>query len=71
MVGAPDDDLGQAIVAYVVPDGSVTGEQLTAFVAERLSVHKRPRRVVLVPELPRNALGKVLKKQLLADSAHG
>lgn len=33
--------------------------------AERLSVHKRPRRVVLVDELPRNAMGKVLKKQLL------
>ncbi|MFF2349919.1 acyl-CoA synthetase [Kitasatospora sp. NPDC058115] len=71
VVGVPDDDLGQAIVAYVVPEGSVTGEQLTAFVAERLSVHKRPRRVVLVPELPRNALGKVLKKQLPAESAHG
>ncbi|MER7708519.1 acyl-CoA synthetase [Kitasatospora sp. NPDC097605] len=71
VVGVPDEDLGQVIVAYVVPDGSVTGDQLTAFVAERLSVHKRPRRVVLVPELPRNALGKVLKKQLLADSAHG
>ncbi|MFJ8436468.1 acyl-CoA synthetase [Kitasatospora sp. NPDC094019] len=71
VVGAPDPDLGQAIVAYVVPDGPVTGEQLTDFVASRLSVHKRPRRVVLVSELPRNALGKVLKKQLLADSAHG
>ncbi|MGA5823003.1 acyl-CoA synthetase [Kitasatospora sp. NPDC094028] len=69
VVGAPDEDLGQAIVAYVVPDGAVTGDQLTAFVAQRLSVHKRPRRVVLVPELPRNALGKVLKKQLLAE--HG
>ena len=64
VVGAPDDDLGQAVVAYVVPDGPVTGEQLTAFVAERLSVHKRPRRVVLVDDLPRNAMGKVLKKQL-------
>ncbi|MCX4689262.1 acyl-CoA synthetase [Kitasatospora purpeofusca] len=71
VVGAPDADLGQAIVAYVVPDGPVTGEQLTDFVASRLSVHKRPRRVVLVSELPRNALGKVLKKQLLEDSAHG
>ncbi|MDH6710200.1 fatty acid CoA ligase FadD36 [Kitasatospora sp. MAA19] len=68
VVGAPDEDLGQAIVAYVVPDGAVTGEQLTAFVAERLSAHKRPRRVVLVPELPRNALGKVLKKQLLTEA---
>ncbi|GAA2751538.1 acyl-CoA synthetase [Kitasatospora cinereorecta] len=65
VVGAPDGDLGQVVVAYVMADGPVTGEQLTAFVAERLSVHKRPRRVVLVPELPRNAMGKVLKKQLL------
>ncbi|MFG2824668.1 acyl-CoA synthetase [Kitasatospora sp. NPDC048365] len=65
VVGAPDADLGQTVVAYVIPDGPVSGEELTAFVAERLSVHKRPRRVVLVPELPRNAMGKVLKKQLL------
>ncbi|GAA4842041.1 acyl-CoA synthetase [Kitasatospora terrestris] len=65
VVGAPDADLGQTVVAYVIPDGPVSGDELTAFVAERLSVHKRPRRVVLVPELPRNAMGKVLKKQLL------
>ncbi|MGW4898290.1 acyl-CoA synthetase [Kitasatospora sp. NPDC004240] len=71
VVGVPDEDLGQAVVAYVVPDGAVTGEQLTAFVAERLSVHKRPRRVLLVPELPRNAMGKVLKKQLLTDLQGG
>ncbi|MGW2402418.1 acyl-CoA synthetase [Kitasatospora sp. NPDC001664] len=64
VVGAPDPDLGQTVVAYVVADGSVTGDQLTAFVAQRLSVHKRPRRVVLVPDLPRNAMGKVLKKRL-------
>jgi fatty acid CoA ligase FadD36 len=65
VVGAPDADLGQAVVAFVVPEGPVTGDQLTAFVAERLSAHKRPRRVVLVAELPRNAMGKVLKKRLL------
>jgi fatty acid CoA ligase FadD36 len=65
VVGAPDTDLGQRVVAFVVPAGPVTGEQLTAFVAERLSVHKRPRRVLLVDALPRNAMGKVLKQQLL------
>ncbi|MEV4560289.1 acyl-CoA synthetase [Kitasatospora sp. NPDC049285] len=66
VVGAPDDDLGQVVVAYVIPaDAALTGDQLTAFVAERLSVHKRPRRVLLVDELPRNAMGKVLKKQLI------
>jgi fatty acid CoA ligase FadD36 len=63
VVGAPDDDLGQAIVAYVVADG-VTAEALTAFVAERLSAHKRPRTVVFVEALPRNALGKVQKHLL-------
>ncbi|MFF2045171.1 acyl-CoA synthetase [Kitasatospora sp. NPDC058170] len=71
VIGVPDEDLGQAVVAYVIPDGPVTGEQLTVFVAERLSVHKRPRRVMLVAELPRNAMGKVLKKQLPTDSAKG
>jgi fatty acid CoA ligase FadD36 len=64
VVGVPDADLGQAVVAFVVAEGSVTGDQLSSFVAERLSVHKRPRRVVLVDDLPRNAMGKVLKTQL-------
>jgi fatty acid CoA ligase FadD36 len=64
VVGEPDDDLGQAIVGYVVAAG-VTGPQLCEFVAGALSVHKRPRRVELVEELPRNAMGKVQKAVLL------
>jgi fatty acid CoA ligase FadD36 len=63
VVGAPHADLGQEIVAYVVADGAEPAE-LIAFVAEQLSVHKRPRRVVVLAELPRNAMGKV-QKQLL------
>jgi len=63
VVGAPHADLGQEIVAYVVAEG-VGPDQLVAFVAAQLSVHKRPRRVHLVAELPRNAMGKV-QKQLL------
>ncbi|MFD7730037.1 acyl-CoA synthetase, partial [Kitasatospora phosalacinea] len=62
--------LGQAVVAYVVAaDGGVGERELVDFVAQRLSVHKRPRRVVLVADLPRNAMGKVLKKQLLDGGA--
>jgi fatty acid CoA ligase FadD36 len=64
VVGEADDDLGQAVVAYVVAGGPVTGPELTDFVARLLSVHKRPRRVVLVDDLPRNAMGKVQKKLL-------
>ena len=65
VVGRPDADLGQVIAAYVVTRDAVTGDELMAHVAQRLSAHKRPRRVVLVDELPRNAMGKV-QKQLLA-----
>ncbi len=63
VVGVPHPDLGQEIVAYVVADGA-TPEKLIEFVATTLSVHKRPRRVVLVDALPRNAMGKIQKHQL-------
>ena len=69
VVGAPDDDLGQRIVAFVVVRPGEDIDQLTAlndFVAERLSPHKRPRDIRIVEKLPRNAMGKVQKKRLLA-----
>ncbi|MGV0067158.1 acyl-CoA synthetase [Mycobacterium colombiense] len=65
VVGMPDADLGQRIVAFIV--GSADGDALIDYVAQELSVHKRPREVRIVDALPRNAMGKVLKKQLLTD----
>ena len=65
VVGLPDEDLGQRIVAYVV--GSADPDGLIQYVAQQLSAHKRPREVRIVDSLPRNALGKVLKKQLLSE----
>ncbi len=64
VVGVPDSDLGQRIVAYVV--GDADPDQLIQHVAEQLSAHKRPRAVHIVDSLPRNAMGKVLKKELAA-----
>jgi fatty acid CoA ligase FadD36 len=64
VVGVPDDDLGQRIVAFVV--GDVDPADLIDYVARQLSVHKRPREVRVVESLPRNAMGKVLKKELMA-----
>jgi fatty acid CoA ligase FadD36 len=64
VVGVPDDDLGQRIVAFVVGDAAPA--ELIDYVAQQLSVHKRPREVRVVDALPRNAMGKVLKKELLS-----
>ncbi|WP_148307194.1 acyl-CoA synthetase [Nocardia nova] len=68
VVGVPDSDLGQRIVAFVVGDVGDCAA-LTDFVASRLSVHKRPREVRRVDALPRNAMGKVQKTRLVADIA--
>ena len=65
VVGLPDEDLGQRIVAFVV--GLAEPDDLIQYVAQQLSVHKRPREVRIVDSLPRNAMGKVLKKQLLSE----
>jgi fatty acid CoA ligase FadD36 len=67
VVGLPDEDLGQRIVAFVVGSSELNAEELISYVAQQLSVHKRPREVRIVDSLPRNAMGKVLKKQLLSQ----
>jgi fatty acid CoA ligase FadD36 len=63
VIGVADDDLGQRITAFVVASG-VTEAELIESVARELSAHKRPRAVVFVDALPRNAMGKVRKDQL-------
>ncbi|GLY31697.1 acyl-CoA synthetase [Kineosporia sp. NBRC 101731] len=63
VVGIPDDDLGERVRAFVVGEG-IDEQQVIDHVATRLSVHKRPREVVFLPELPRNAMGKVVKQLL-------
>ena len=63
VVGLPDADLGQRIVAFVVGDAS--SDDLIDYVAQQLSVHKRPREVRNLGSLPRNAMGKVVKKDLM------
>lgn len=64
VVGRPDADLGERIVAFVVPRAPVEPQALADFVAGLLSPHKRPREVRLLEALPRNAMGKVQKRRL-------
>jgi len=64
VLGAPDDDLGERIVAYVVTTGPVAVETLVQHVATQLAPHKRPRDIHFVDALPRNAMGKIQKSLL-------
>ena len=68
VVGLPDEEWGERVVAVVVPrrdaPGVVGEGELIAFCRERLASFKKPSRVVFVDELPRSPLGKVLKAKL-------
>ncbi len=66
VTGEPDPDLGEVVVAWVVPDGDArpSERELADHVARLLTPHKRPRSVRYLKELPRNAMGKVQKAAL-------
>lgn len=65
VIGEPDDDLGERIIAYVVPAGAAPPErELIDHVASLLAPHKRPREVRFADALPRNDMGKVMKARL-------
>jgi len=69
VIGVPDADFGEAVVAVVVPErGSTIDEaQIRAAVRAHLAAFKVPKRVVLVGALPRNVMGKVEKQRLRAE----
>ncbi len=66
VVGAKDPDFGERPVAFVVPrqGSTLDAGELDRFAREKLSRFKVPRDVVLLEDLPRNALGKVLRREL-------
>jgi malonyl-CoA/methylmalonyl-CoA synthetase len=68
VVGVPDADRGEAVVAVVtpVPGATLTADDLRAFAHEHLAPHKVPARVVFMEEIPRTGPGKFKKKELLA-----
>jgi malonyl-CoA/methylmalonyl-CoA synthetase len=68
VTGEPDPDLGERIVAWIVPTEGAepSSDELADHVASLLTPHKRPRVVHLLDELPRNEMGKVQKQRLRA-----
>ena len=68
-VGVDDEKFGQRLKAFVVlRDGQdLSEDEIKGYVKENLANYKVPREVVFVDELPRNATGKVLKRQLMEE----
>ena len=68
VIGLPDDRLGEIVCAVVVlrdPAVAITLEELVAFLRQKqIAVYKLPERMIVVDALPRNPVGKVLKREL-------
>jgi fatty-acyl-CoA synthase len=72
VVGVEDDQFGQRLKAFVVKRGGTLSEDdVKNYVKENLARYKVPRDVVFVDELPRNATGKVLKRELAGQDDRG
>ncbi|MXW62292.1 MAG: AMP-binding protein [Acidimicrobiaceae bacterium] len=65
VIGVPDRDLGEAVIAVIVVDDERFAlDNCNAELARKLSRHKHPKQIVVAPSLPRNAMGKIQKNVL-------
>lgn len=71
VIGVPSDRLGEEVVAVIVrkPDATIDEAGILDFCQERLARYKTPRSVVFLEALPRNGVGKILKKSLREEVA--
>ncbi|MBI3965927.1 MAG: long-chain-fatty-acid--CoA ligase [Chloroflexi bacterium] len=68
VVGVPDEEWGERVMAFIAlkPGHTATEADLIEYCRQRLASFKKPEIIRFIPELPRNALGKVLRKDLRA-----
>lgn len=69
VIGVPDDDWGELVTAVVVAKAGaqVSEDELMSWARQRLASFKAPKRIEFAGELPRNATGKVLKREIRRD----
>lgn len=65
VVPSPDDEAGEVPKAFVVLKGETTPEEIMEWVAERVSPHKKVRRVEFVDQIPKSLSGKILRRVLV------
>ena len=73
VVGLPDREWGERVTAFLVPKGGekIDEKVLKAFLKEHLSPFKVPKAFFVVDELPKNAAGKILKRELRQSGSQG
>ncbi|MGH9338608.1 MAG: class I adenylate-forming enzyme family protein [Acidobacteriota bacterium] len=73
VVGLPDVDLGERVTAFVVAGGQaeIEEEELLSHCSRSLARYKCPRKVIFVPALPRNSMGKITKTELIKKPSAG
>jgi long-chain acyl-CoA synthetase len=70
VVGIPDSAHGEVVTAYIIPHEPVPSvDELMAYAAQHLADYKVPAFIELRPTLPRNMLGKVLRRVLREENA--
>ncbi|MEM1131524.1 MAG: fatty acid--CoA ligase [Pseudomonadota bacterium] len=73
VIGVPDEKWGEAVKAVVVPrpEHEIDSDEVIAFARESLAVYKVPKSIDVIPEMPRNASGKILRRELRAPYWEG
>ena len=73
VVGIDDEEMGQRLTAFVVskPESSLSADEIKEYVRSHLARFKIPRHVEFVDEIPRNSMGKILRRSLLDGSTFG
>lgn len=65
VVGLPNDEWGELVAAAIVTQGQIDEKALNTWMREQMPAYKTPRKYLSVSELPRNAMGKVTKKDVV------
>jgi malonyl-CoA/methylmalonyl-CoA synthetase len=64
VVGIPDEEWGEKVVAALVTSSPLDGEELNQWMRKKMPAYKTPRKYLIVDDLPRNAMGKITKNEL-------
>jgi acyl-CoA synthetase (AMP-forming)/AMP-acid ligase II len=65
VIPIPDEEAGEVPKAFVVTSGSITPEDVTQFVAERVAPYMKVRAVEIIDEIPKSPAGKILRRVLI------